>query len=184
MIAKFDKEISGYGSAIDCGAGWGRITKDVLISKFKNVDLLEPAPVQIEKARAYVPEVRNFFLIGLQAFIFEQKYDCIWVQWCLCYLTDEDCLSFLDRAREALVECPDNPQKSGLLFVKENVTSENFLVDKDDNSIMRTTMQFTTMFEETGFTILSQFYQKGFPQELHKVSCYVLKKKTFTSHKA
>lgn len=79
MIAKFDKEISGYNSAIDCGAGWGRITKEVLIPKFKEVDLLEPAPLQIEKAREYVPEVRNFFLMGLQAFNFDCKYDCIWV---------------------------------------------------------------------------------------------------------
>jgi protein N-terminal methyltransferase len=53
------------------------------------------------------------------------------------------------------------------------------LIDKDDNSIMRTEKHFSAIFEEAGLTILTQFYQRGFPQELHKVSCYVLKKKTF-----
>jgi protein N-terminal methyltransferase len=121
MIERFADVISGFNTAIDCGAGWGRITKELLIPKFKHVDLLEPAPVQIEKARAYVPEVRNFFLQGLQQFEPKDRYDCIWVQWCLCYLTDEDCLNFLERARESLTECPDEPTKSGLLFVKENI---------------------------------------------------------------
>ena len=62
MIERFSKEISGFNSAIDCGAGWGRITKETLLLKFKHVDLLEPAPSQIEKARTYVPEVRNFYM--------------------------------------------------------------------------------------------------------------------------
>jgi protein N-terminal methyltransferase len=62
------------------------------------------------------------------------------------------------------------------MFVKENVESQQFLIDKDDNSIMRTEKHFSTMFEEAGFQILSQFYQRGFPKELHRVSCYVLRK--------
>ena len=65
MIVKFSKEISGFNKAIDCGAGWGRITKDVLVPKFKVVDLLDPAEEQVKKAREYVPEVRNFFVKGL-----------------------------------------------------------------------------------------------------------------------
>ena len=176
MIEKFKNEISGFDSAIDCGAGWGRITKETLLPKFKNVDLLEPAPSQIEKARTQVPEVRNFYMQGLQEFKFENKYDCIWIQWCLCYLIDTDCLSFLEKAKDSLVRCED-ASKSGLIFVKENVAAGDFIVDKDDNSIMRTEKHFTTMFEEAGFKILTQFYQKGFPKELHKVSCYVLKSK-------
>jgi protein N-terminal methyltransferase len=62
MIERFKGEISGFNTAIDCGAGWGRITKDVLVPRFKAVDLLEPAPAQIEKAREHVPEARNFIM--------------------------------------------------------------------------------------------------------------------------
>lgn len=41
------------------------------------------------------------------------------------------------------------------MFVKENVASEEFSVDKSDNSIMRTEKQHSAMFEEAGFTILT-----------------------------
>lgn len=102
MIEKFKAQISGFDTAIDCGAGWGRITKEVLLPKFKNVDLLDPAEEQVKKAKEHVPEVKKFIVKGLQDFEFEYKYDCIWVQWCLCYLTDLDCMSFLEKAREGL----------------------------------------------------------------------------------
>ena len=46
------------------------------------------------------------------------------------------------RTREALEVSEEvnvkGIKKSGLLFVKENVNDEKFLVDKSDNSIMRT----------------------------------------------
>lgn len=110
-----------------------------------------------------MPEVRQFLCQGLQQFEAKEKYDCIWVQWCLCYLTDEDCLTFLERARDSLTECPDKPGRAGLLFVKENVEAGQFLIDKSDHSIMRTEKHFSAIFEEAGFTVLTQFYQRGFP---------------------
>ena len=61
MIEKFKDRISGFESAIDCGAGIGRITKETLLKKFKNVDLLEPAPTLIDEAKKQVPQVRSFY---------------------------------------------------------------------------------------------------------------------------
>jgi hypothetical protein len=71
------------------------------------------------------------------------------------YLTDSDLLDFLVRTRENL-EISDevNAQgvkKSGLLFVKENVNTDKFLVDRSDNSIMRTNSHFEAIFEDAGF---------------------------------
>ena len=37
------------------------------------------------------------------------------------------------------------------MFVKENVENEQFMIDKDDNSIMRTEKHFAAMFELAGF---------------------------------
>jgi AdoMet dependent proline di-methyltransferase len=34
--------------------------------------------------------------------------------------------------------------------VKENVTGDKFLIDRSDNSIMRTTKHFEALFEESG----------------------------------
>lgn len=75
--------------------------------------------------------------------MFERKYDCIWIQWVALYLTDKDLLSFFERARENLTVSEEldlitGTPKTGLIFVKENISPDRFLVDKDDNSIMRT----------------------------------------------
>jgi hypothetical protein len=41
--------------AFDIGAGIGRNTKYVLGEIFKNVDLLDQSPLQLEEAKKYVP---------------------------------------------------------------------------------------------------------------------------------
>ena len=74
------------------------------------------------------------------------------------YLTDSDLLDFLVRTRENLEVCEEvtskGVKKSGLLFVKENVNTDKFLVDRSDNSIMRTNSHFEAIFEDAGFQIL------------------------------
>ena len=71
------------------------------------------------------------------------------------YLTDSDLLEFLVRTRENLEVSEEltskGIKKSGLLFVKENVNTEKFLVDRSDNSIMRTNSHFEAIFEDAGF---------------------------------
>ena len=71
------------------------------------------------------------------------------------YLTDADLLDFLIRARENLEVSEEvnkfGVKKSGLMFVKENVNKDIFLVDREDNSIMRTDKHFQALFEDAGF---------------------------------
>jgi len=71
------------------------------------------------------------------------------------YLTDSDLLEFLVRTRENLEVSEEltskGTKKSGLLFVKENVNTDKFLVDRSDNSIMRTNSHFEAIFEDAGF---------------------------------
>ena len=58
----------------------------------------------------------------------------------LCYLTDQDLLSFLEKTKQHGLTRSDDGSKSGLVFVKENISGgSTFLLDKSDNSIMRTT---------------------------------------------
>ena len=47
MIEDFKDKISGFNTAIDLGAGIGRIAKATLIPRFSEVDLVEPAEIQI-----------------------------------------------------------------------------------------------------------------------------------------
>ncbi|KAA0052465.1 alpha N-terminal protein methyltransferase 1 isoform X2 [Cucumis melo var. makuwa] len=97
--------------ALDCGSGIGRITKNLLIRYFNEVDLLEPVSHFLEAARgSLAPEnngpsdlhkATNFFCMPLQEFTPDAgRYDVIWVQWCIGHLTDEDFISFFKRAKQ------------------------------------------------------------------------------------
>ena len=142
MIESYRDQISGFTSAVDFGAGIGRVSKTVLMPKFKEVDLVEPSQVQIDQARLDLPQAHSFHTCGMQDFVYERKYDCVWIQWCALYLTDHDLLKFLVYTRDNLQTSEekgkDGFKKSGLIFVKENVNMGRFVLDRDDNSITRT----------------------------------------------
>ena len=53
MLDSFIK-FMGNQRALDCGAGIGRVTKFVLEPRFNKIDLLDPSPVLLEKAKTLV----------------------------------------------------------------------------------------------------------------------------------
>lgn len=108
-------------------------------------------------------------MMGLQEFEFEHKYDVVWVQWVLCYLTDDDLIKFLKKCRANLVD-----QGKSMVFVKENVHDTSFYVDKDDNSVVRCDRMFEELFEQGGFTVVKHIYQPGFPKDLYRISLFAL----------
>eukprot|EP00124_Ichthyophonus_hoferi_P000745 Ihof_evm5s30 gene=Ihof_evmTU5s30 len=152
--------------AVDCGAGIGRITKGLLIPLFDHVDIVEVCPKFVEKAKINIkdPKMDNFFCMGLQDFNPEEgRYDLIWSQWVLGHLTDEDFVSFFKRCKAGL-------KKGGYIGVKENVCSEGFALDKEDNSITRSEASLARLFEEAGLKIIKQTRQIGFPKEIFPVN--------------
>lgn len=66
----------------------------------------------------------------MQNLKFNEKYDCIWVQWVLCYLPDKDAVDFLVRAKNSLTP-------NGVIILKENQVKKGFVVDKEDYSVIR-----------------------------------------------
>ncbi|KAL6282793.1 hypothetical protein ACE6H2_013722 [Prunus campanulata] len=95
----------------ECGSGIGRVTKNLLVRYFNEVDLLEPVSHFLETAReSLAPEnhmasdmhkATNFLCVPLQEFTPEAgRYDMIWVQWCIGHLTDDDFVSFYKRAKD------------------------------------------------------------------------------------
>lgn len=59
----------------------------------------------------YGKQIGHFYAKGLQEFDFEEKYDCVWIQWVLSHLTDSDAIEFLKKAKGSL-----NP--GGIIVVK------------------------------------------------------------------
>jgi len=95
-------------------------------------------------------------------------YRVIWVQWVGLYLTDEDMIDFLHR-------CKDGLSKGGCIFFKENVTTNSFVLDTEDNSITRTDSSYKRLFRDAGMSLLLDRKQEDFPSELFDVKMYALR---------
>ena len=70
----------------------------------------------------------------------------------LCYLTDEDLITFLKNSIQ-------NLENNGMIFIKENVSDEDLPVfDESDNSMVRSKKAFEEIFAEAGLKIISHEY--------------------------
>ncbi|EMS61992.1 Alpha N-terminal protein methyltransferase 1 [Triticum urartu] len=145
--------------ALDCGSGIGRVTKNFLIKHFNEVDLVEPVAHFLEAARENLSscmdveqdthKAANFYCTPLQDFTPEEgRYDVIWIQWCIGQLTDDDFISFFNRAKVGLK--PD-----GFFVLKENIAKNGFVLDKEDNSVTRSDAYFRELFNKCGLYIHS-----------------------------
>ena len=126
---KFDK-------VADCGAGIGRVSKFLLLPRFKHVDLVEQSPRLLEASADYIGPPDNArttaVLIGLQDFSPEpNSYDIIWIQWVIGHLHDLDFISFFRR-------CSAGLREGGLIILKDNCCDHwTFVLDKTDSSVSR-----------------------------------------------
>ncbi|XP_075168134.1 alpha N-terminal protein methyltransferase 1-like [Haematobia irritans] len=161
--------------ALDCGAGIGRVTKNLLMPLFEKVDMVEQDPAFAERAREYcttdmgstlgypkrLGEIHN---IGLQEFIpTPKKYDVVWSQWVLGHLTDEDLLQFFKRIKNGLTA-------SGIFIMKENVTSNNKTdIDDTDSSVTRPLKEYENFLKLAGYRILRITKQTNLPKGLYPV---------------
>jgi protein N-terminal methyltransferase len=125
------------------------------------------AKKEMEEARTWNGE---FFATGLQDFVFAKRYDVIWVQWVIIYLNDNDFVSFLVKAKEALNE-------GGMIVVKDNVCSKKdlFWLDKDDASVIRSLDYYQKLFTDAGLSLVLSRKQPNFPEDLFGVYTWVLK---------
>ncbi|XP_026753725.2 N-terminal Xaa-Pro-Lys N-methyltransferase 1-A [Galleria mellonella] len=159
-------------TALDCGAGIGRITKYLLLPYFQSVDVIEPDEKFLNTITDFVGEERtklgNFYNVGLQKFKPDKKYDVIWNQWVLGYLTDKDLISFLQLCRNALSE-------NGVIVIKENVTSSGKLEkDETDSSVTRSLKQFLKIFKTANLRRIKQCKQTNFPNGIYPVYMFAL----------
>ncbi|GMH48443.1 hypothetical protein TL16_g02207 [Triparma laevis f. inornata] len=166
----------GNSKACDIGAGIGRVSKLVLLERFSGVDLVEVSSRLIKAAPEYIGDARakdcRFMCLGMEDFDFgTAKYDVVWVQWVIGHLTDEDLITFLNRAAVGL-------KPNGVIVVKDNVSdAEAFWVDEDDSSVTRGREYMTKLFDLAGMEIIMQQESHEFPKEIFPVPMYALRKR-------
>jgi len=178
-----------YERAVDCGAGIGRITLNLLVHHAKIIDIVEPVKkftdaleVAVQKGIPMdVPgRLGKIYNVGLEDFDPTAKdnigYDLIWNQWCVGQLTDAQLVSYLQRCASAL------HKPHGWIIVKENMSSSPIgedVFDDTDSSVTRSDASFRKIFEKAGLVLKLTEVQRGFPKELFPVRSYALRPKAW-----
>ncbi|XP_030063129.1 N-terminal Xaa-Pro-Lys N-methyltransferase 2 [Microcaecilia unicolor] len=148
--------------ALDCGSGIGRVSKNVLLPVFSNIELVDMMEPFLEEAQSYLEEeadrVERLYCYRLQDFSPAiGKYDVIWIQWVAGYLTDKNLLEFLIRCKFGL-------RDNGIIVLKDNVAREGCMLDILDSSVTRDLHILHSIIEKSGLRILCEEKQEGFPE--------------------
>ncbi|KAJ8131795.1 hypothetical protein O1611_g1831 [Lasiodiplodia mahajangana] len=140
------------------------------------VDVIEPVSKFTDQLQGK-KGVRNIFNVGLEDWepTGTVQYDLIWLQGCVCHLTDEQLIRHLKQCKTALKK--DN----GLIIIKENIAPHGAdIFDPVDSTIMRQDGKFRDIFKVTGLRVVKKEVQKGFQtnktaQQLFPVYMYALR---------
>lgn len=156
-------------TAVDVGAGVGRVTKAVLLKRCGSVHLLEGNSHLSHQSKTYLGRKRSdrctFTCIKLEMLhaddIFskwkDEPADIVWCQWTLQYLTDDDVVIALRALARGLVS------ETGYLIVKENrpfghARDDRFQLETPDVSgrydICRTDGQHRLLFGLAGLVVV------------------------------
>ena len=164
------------GTALDCGAGIGRVSAAVLVPALGAVELVEPnGSFLAEAAKSLAPAaVRAVHAVALEDFAppAGSTYELVWAQWVLGYVDDEALITLLRRCAALLAP-------GGCIVVKESVTRGGGgpmagYYDASDGSTTRSEERFCQCFASAGLRVLSAQLQTGFPPELFPVVMFAL----------
>lgn len=175
LLFKF-KPSPGKTRALDCGAGIGRVSKNLLMNHFQTCDLIEQDVNFAETARTNLScsgHLGTVYNCGLQEFKpSEQVYDVIWSQWVLGHLLDDDLVAFFKAMASVL-------NKNGIIVVKENFTNGDKVVwDHKDSSVTRPLKQFKILLKKADLKIIKEARQTNFPKSLFPVHMIALRPMT------
>lgn len=165
--------------ALDCGAGVGRVTDNVLLHVAEQVHLVEVSDKLLAQAKEKLSA--NATRIELeQASLREfapppNSYNLVWAQWVLGHLTDTDVVGLLHRCRLAL-------RPDGVVAVKDNTATPSecdqcgnrYLLDTENAAVIRTHNHMRHLYKLAGLKLVRSEVQTGFPEDLHPVRMYWL----------
>lgn len=172
---------------VDVGAGIGRITKSLLLPRFGVVDMLEQNASYLEKSVSFIGlSTPGFGVVGrrmaqgMQDFDVvdkvtgdssSERWNLVWIQWVIIYLTDDDFVSFIRKLLRCLA--PD-----GIICMKDNIAprgkKNGFVFDKSDCSIMRSDKYMKSLFDRANVRVISEAVQHDFPSDTFPVKVYAL----------
>ena len=140
---------------------------------FTLCDLVEPSQRLLSHAPDYIGQEYaskcRYFCTGLQDFTPQpNKYNIIFIQWVIGYLTDDDLVVFLKR-------CALGLRKGGVIVIKDNTcTDVAFVPDRDDASVTRSLPYILAIVHIAGLEVILEEYQDDFPDNIFPVPMLAL----------
>ena len=96
----------GKGRALDVSCGDGRVTRELLLRYFDKIDMFDQCKEGIEKCKALKrdnPEkIDRVDIYQMQTFKWKERYDRVFLTWCTGYLTNDELINFLKKAKSYL----------------------------------------------------------------------------------
>ena len=177
--------LNKFNLALDCACGIGRVTDNVLINYFKRIDMFEREKNFInylnkkyknnKKINVFTNSLQNF---GNNKNIINNKYNCIWIQWCLENLSKNDINKFLKKCEKIL----DN---KGIIIIKENCiiniknnnnNNNKNLFAEEDFSELRSLNFYLNIIKKNKFKIIKYGINENWPKKLIPLYYFILKK--------
>jgi protein N-terminal methyltransferase len=162
-------------SCADVGCGIGRISMSILTKHFRHITLVEPVAKFLRKAEADVAQTGvtvRAIECGAQDWQIDEDFDCIWLQWVLMFLTDEDAVSLLMRCKQHL-------RPNGIVVVKDNMIQSRRKSDAvwfpNDHSLSRTVFHVRDLIGRSGLRVDYNREQTSWNDEFIPLYCFVLK---------
>ncbi|KAJ3599664.1 hypothetical protein NHX12_033620 [Muraenolepis orangiensis] len=155
--------LAGTERALDCGCGIGRISKGVLLPIFEKMEMVDMMEHFLLHAHEeYLGDdadrIETYYCYNLQEFMPQAKrYDCVWIQWVACHLTDKDLMNFLMRCKKSL-------RPGGVIVLKDNMARQGCKLDPVDSSIIRHLDIMRGIIFKAGLEIVAVEKQEGFPE--------------------
>lgn len=137
----------------------------------QNANFLAESDKYLESISA---KVKNKYAQGIQEFEPNAgvRYNCIWIQWVLGYLSDTELMSFLNKCADWL------HTSNSFIVIKENVSSgDENIFDSEDNCITRTVDTFTSIFNQVNKLKLIHIFKQNMPEGMLPVKCFVIQLK-------
>jgi protein N-terminal methyltransferase len=175
-LLKSEDKLRG-GRVADCGGGIGRVALQVLTHFFDRIDIIDPIPHFLLKAREYIEKEvpLDVYQVGIEEWTPSQTYDAFYIQWTLCHLTDDDIISFLRRCREHI-------SPTGYFLIKENVAGLTLESEKPEyefypekNSVCRTFSHLCRLFRDAGLFLEEYRIQPNWPKDFLIVVLFILR---------
>ena len=87
-----------YGRALAIAEGDGLLTKDLLRFRFKAIDCFDQCPEavkKLEQLQERYAQIHRVDQATMQSYILEESYTCIFLRWCIGYLSGKELKTLL-----------------------------------------------------------------------------------------